>query len=557
MNAILLILSLLGFFLFFRRVSGKLQPAFYPALTVSMISSVLVLGGAAGQLFLTGKILFWAGIGLFLVYGLYFLRHDLLRKPAKNRKPFTWLICTFCLFCTMAMILLRNRFLYNYDDFSHWGLVAKILLEESRLPVSRDGLLFPSYPPGAAAFICYCCSVIGSGEGAFQLAQAIMLISFLLSLQSAAKDRAAGYLLTTLAVPVFAFYTTPLDSLAVDNLLGASFLSALLIYFQNREKMKYALLPYAIILSCVVMMKNSGLLMAVFAVGLVLIHDRREGKKISRAVLSLMIPFLVYLIWRVYLKMNFDTFGKHYMSLSVYYGTFKRRLGELGMILRVILPVMANPMKNHAIWLIPSFAAVYLISPARLRPQQKTDMIICAILFFLYEAGVIAMYFFSMGTGEFLAHNGGDFVRYNGTIICVLAGLFLCMTVRTIRSMNRENKRNGAAALAALLAAGWCMSLNRAFLPSLEEARKAFPDASAFSGLMISGGEKETSEGTKYLILVNEPEATDYHVYMAKYYLRGAERIEICGTEEKIPDGNGHEDTLLIDLRGREISVFR
>ena len=139
----------------------------------------------------------------------------------------------------------------------------------------------------------------------------------------------------------------------------------------------------------------------------------------------------------------------------------------------------------------------------------------------------------------------------------LLTGLFLCMTVRTIRSMDRGNKRNGAAALAALLAAGWCMSLNRAILPSLEEARKAFPDASAFSGLMISGGEKETPEGTKYLILVNEPEATDYHVYMAKYYLRGAERIEICGTEEKIPAGNGQEDTLLIDLRGREISVFR
>ena len=533
MNVILLLLSLTGFLLACRWFRKELHPSFYPALTVSIISVIVCLGGMAGALRETVSMLFFAGLLSLAVFGFLCLRKDFREKNPGNH-PFLWMLCAFLLFCACSAFLLRNRFLYAYDDFSHWGLVAGILLKQGRFPTGADGLMFPSYPLGSASFICFCGKALGSDAEACLLAQNIMLISFLIPLQSAAGKKPVGYLLTTAAIPLFIFYNTPIDTLSVDNLLGAVLLAALLLYFHHDRASGRTLPDLAILLACCVLIKNSGLFLALGLVLLAVLRGIRSGIKIRTCLLWLFLPFLVYLAWRVHLKTGFSDFGKHYMSLSAYYGTFRRKLGEIGLILQVILPILINPLRNHVLLLFPAFALVYFAADPERRKKQREMIGICAAFFVLYEAGVLVMYICSMGTGELISQNGADYPRYNGTVICVLAGILMLMSGRLLLNLKLpQNGKQSLAALAALMITIGCMCMNMAWLKPLEENREAYPDACAFSEITQN---RLFGDGQEIAVLFRNPDPSDYEAYMAAYYLYPAKNIKFCKTPEEMPE---------------------
>ena len=548
MKGILLLLSLIGFFLALKWFRKDLHPSFYPAVTVSGISVMTCLGGIIGLLGETVNILFFLGLFSFFLFGTLYFRKVFRNKWQSETTSFLWMLCSFLGLCICSAFLLQNRFLYAYDDFSHWGLVSNILLKQSRLPTISDGLMFPSYPLGSASFICFCCRVIGNSSGACLLAQNVMLISFLLSLQSISSKRWAGILLATAAIPMFQFYNTPIDSLSVDNLLGAAFLSAMLLFLWENENHINILPDLMVILSACVMIKNSGLFLAIGIILLFLIRWISIRQKTSPALICLFVPFLIYLAWRIHLKTCFSDFGKHYMSLYVYYGTFRRKITELGLIFQVILPVITSPIKNHALLMIPAFALVYWNTLPEIRKEQKRIILICCVLFVFYEAGILVMYICSMGTGELIAQNGGDFPRYNGTIICALAGILMKLIAR---SMNHNAPAQTAKRSISLMAAASilvaCMSMKITPLKSLDQCRKENPDASAFS-TMTKG--RSFTEGQEIAVLFHEEEPSDYEAYMAYYYLYPVKNIKLFGSRSRVPElGNGIS---LIDLRQSE-----
>ena len=543
MSEFLLLLSLTGFFLFLRRFRRDLPPAFCPALTVSLISVLVTLGGLAGILAETAGVLFFSGLLSFAVFGALSLRQA-LRKQLREPAPFLRMLGSFLFFSVCSVLLLKDRFLYNYDDFSHWGLVARILLKESRLPVSADELMFPSYPPGAASFIFFCGSVPGFGPDAGLAAQGIMLVSFLISLQSAAGKSRTGFLLTTALIPLFMFYNTSLNSLSVDNLLGASFLSAMLLFLRQGRELRKVLPELMLMLAACILIKNSGFFLAVFLIALAAPRLIKSKPGLSPSLLWLLLPPAVYLAWRIHLSAGFTSFGKHYMSLSVYYGTLRRRLGELGLIFRVILPVMVNPLTNHALLLIPAFALVFRISPPQKREEQKKILLLCAALFALYEAGTLVMYICSMGTGELVSQNGADFPRYNGTVICVLAGMLICMAGNALAfPEHRSMTKNRILLLAAAVCLAACMGMNLKPLPSLEECRRDNPDACVFSRLTE---DRTFSAAQRFVVQFQRPTAEEYEYYMAYYYLYPARHITCCGSSEEVPSADG---AVFIDLR--------
>ena len=546
MNELLLLLSLTGFFLFFRHFRKDLPASFCPALTVSVISVITCLGGIAGMLSWTVKALFFFGIISFFILGFLFLRVWCHKKDLTELVPLLWTLCPFLLFSICAIFLMRNRFLYSYDDFSHWGLVAKILLTESRLPVSTDNLMFPSYPLGSASFICFCGNVLGSSPDACLTAQNIMLISFLLSLQSAARGKWKGFLLTTLAVPLFAFYNTSLGALAVDNLLGAAFLAAVLLFLLKKETIDRVLPELMTILSCCTLIKNSGTFLALGLTLLIVLQSLRLQRKKRPSLLWAFAPLLVYLAWRIHVSTSFDSYGKHYMSLYVYYGTFRNKIGEIGSILRLILPVMVNPLKNHALLLLPAFFLVHLaISPSGDRPQQNKVLIFSTALFVLYEAGILVMYICSMGTGELFSQNGEDFPRYNGTIICVLAGILVFMSGDVLsRSDYIIFRKKNFLLLASLILMVLSLSMKMTGLMPLEEEKDSFPDPYAFSRLTKT---RSFLKDQKIAVWFNDSTVSEYEAYMAGYYLYPAKIIEIHGLAE--PVTKNEEDMIIVDLR--------
>jgi len=581
MREMLLMISLLGFLLLFRWARKDLHPAFFPALTVSFLSLINFLGGLLGVLAWTAKGLLMLGVCLFPVMGFLLLR-PILRKTASggaaiketgekgpNANAFLWMLGSFCVLCAGAMLLLRGRFLYGYDDFSHWGLAAKIMITESRFPVSADDLMFPSYPPGAACFLCYCSAALGGQDDALLTGQAVMLISFLLSLQCASGRQNRGYLLTTLLVPVFLFYNSQLDMLAVDNLLGACFLSALLFAFQEEAVLKKHVPFLALLLACCLLLKNSGLFLALapalWAVRAFLpdrkkrIENREKKKRFPSEALWLLLPLAVYLAWRLHLKMNFTSYGKYFMSLKVYFTSFQGKQGELGTILGVILPVMINPLKNHGLWLIPAYLAAWLAFPPEKRKDQKRVFRFCGILFVLYEIGILVMYVCSMGTEELLGQRGGDFVRYNGTIVCALAGSLVFLLGKALQSVSlyeaagtrpaargRRGSRETAFAAAALLLTGVSLSLNMTRLLPLSQVQAEFADAYAF---FLVSESPDLPEDQDVVVLFREPEISEYLAFMANFRLHSSGTVLLCGANDAETARSQAEGAVLIDLQ--------
>lgn len=553
MNGLPVLISLLGFFLALRFIRRELHPAFYPAVTVSLISAALCAGGLLGVLPQAAGALLWLGIACFAGFGVPFLRKDLKNRNGREIRPFVWMMGSFCALCALAAVLLRGHFLYSYDDFSHWGLAARVLLSEDRLPLPEDGMMFPSYPPGTACFLYFCGKAAGDAGETLLLSQAVMLLSFLMALQAAPGDGWAGRTLITLLIPLFWFYTTPLDTLSVDNLLGASFLAAALLLLKHREETGKHGGELGLILSCCTLIKNSGLFLSLGMLGLILIRVFRRKTKLSFGLAGLLLPLLAYLFWRVHLKLTFTDYGKHFMSLSVYYGTLRSRLGDLGSIFSVLLPVAFSPMKNHALWLLPALLCLGLALPRAERSRVQPVLRLGALALLLYDAGILAMYFCSMEIGEILAQNGGDFIRYNGTMICALAGVLLFCGAKTAPAVFREGGAKNRALL--VLAAGFlalALGMNMTRLAPLEEEYRDFPDAWAFADTLRGG---EIPKDREVTVLLNAPEATGYHEYMADYYLRGGRGFRLLGAASAPNEEAGADGTVLLDLREHRIRM--
>ena len=540
----LLLFSMEGYFLLLRRLRKDLNPAFYPALTVSIISVMTCLGGMAGLLFWTARALWVIGLSAFFLQGILFFR-KIIRKETKDQGPFLRMCGSFLFFFVGMILLTRNRFIYHYDDFSHWGLVVKIMLQMNRMPASSDGLLFPSYPLGSASFLYFFCSVPGSGAEYLLTAQSVMLVSFLLSLQSVAEKKWACYLLASSMIPLFLFYNTPLDGLPVDNLLGAAYLAAMLLYLRKNREPGKALPEIMLILACCVLIKNSGIFLALGLMMLIVVWQVREKKRIQWIWLWMALPLMVFLAWRIHLKIGFTDYGKHYMSVYTYYGTLRGKLGEIGQIFRVILPVMINPLTNHALWLIPAFALVYRITVPERQKEQERTLRICAVFFVLYEAGILLMYICSMGTGELYMQNGRDFPRYNGTILCVLAGVLMEMISRSgVGTDFPVKKRKSLFLMIAIILMVGCMGMNLTSMKTLEECSREYPEARALS--IATDGQIYTEEG-EYAVIFPKPAVAGYEQYMAAYYLYPAKNIRCYGTgAEILKFGDG---VSLIDLR--------
>lgn len=79
-----------------------------------------------------------------------------LRKhyfTAESFLPLLYLI----LFSLIFFFFLFEKKLLEYDNFSHWGLIVKILFQKNRFPnfMEENYLMFQEYPLGSATYI-YC-----------------------------------------------------------------------------------------------------------------------------------------------------------------------------------------------------------------------------------------------------------------------------------------------------------------------------------------------------------------------------------------------------------------
>jgi len=425
-RAILFSLSFIGLSAAVRQ-KLKLNPFVAPMLSACAVLSILMGSGMLRVLHGGFLLLYTAGFaGLIYAYVL------------KKLRPAWGLIGLYAAFCAYLAWRYWLCPIYRADDVSHWGLVARYLLENDAFPnSSTDIVFFQSYPLGSASFIYYVSRAVSSQEGMWLIAQNLLM--GILALPLFAHIGGNKKWLVPAAAGLFFYlfkYNRPMNNLQVDWLLafyGVGAAAAVLYYRDNLKKALLVGIPAAI---AVVYLKNSGMFFSMCTLVLLATVALRNGCKKHTALSILVLGTIgfacAYLLWTLHVKASFPAGleTKHAISLS----TYAEQASDKGItyILTIARMMLAALVKVNFYQLFAyafmagSFALVWFA--CRKNPglrAHRTAMFrrltACIGIYALWYAMVFAMYVFSMPTNEALEL--ASYYRYNATGLLYMMGL--------------------------------------------------------------------------------------------------------------------------------------
>ena len=257
---ILFCFSNVGFWEIIRRHS-KIHVYFLPSLTIAFQTVLLFFAGLLN--FLPEMVLFLYLMGFFGL-GCYLYKD-------RNFSLFKTYMKTGFVFLAIVsgimLIFLRGKVFASYDNFSHWALVVREMLETNRFPNFTDTIItFTEYPLGSSSYIYYFSKLISPSESIQMMAQVYMMLSCIIPLFVFAKKNVLAATAVILAATNFFFvYNIRTTELLVDTLLPLVGMCGLLFaYFacwKSDEKINY--FYAALYVVQLIQIKNSGIFFAV------------------------------------------------------------------------------------------------------------------------------------------------------------------------------------------------------------------------------------------------------------------------------------------------------
>lgn len=302
---------MMGWLVFFATL---LPAAFSPLAAMSAITAVMYVLSLLGRLN--------GGINALIVAGLALGVVAVARKREECVRGAGWLLA-FAAVCVLLALRYRNTLLLSYDDFSHWGVIARHLTETGLLPTAADELIvFQSYPPASALWDAFICRVYGSGEGVMLAAQAWLTLAGVWTLFAFVRGRfgwvkAIGVLAVVLIVLSLLQGTA---SLMVDNLVAALAIGAMAMLIYAAEQGKRASVWCAsIVLAVLCLIKDAGMFFALSAIsamwGLLAARKKCVGPVVW--LVPALLPVLLRASWQVHIRLAFPAAGLTRHALSI------------------------------------------------------------------------------------------------------------------------------------------------------------------------------------------------------------------------------------------------
>lgn len=393
---------------------------------------------------LVGSTLFLAGMLNLLreaAWAIFLLGLFLAGRSVKQKQSARVLLCPGVAFFlgmgVVLLFLLRGSIFTGYDNFSHWGLVAKILTRFDRFPNFSDrNVMFDSYPLGSASFIYFISEILGnSSEWVMMYAQAMLMVGMLVSLFPFAQ----GWLQSLAALVCALFLLCGNNSffdLLVDSLLPIVALSGLAVCTYEGDKLSeklWVLIPYSVFL---VSIKNSGTLFVVFLLGCawLLLPERRRSLKTWLPLLA--VPVAVLFLWQKHVSMVFveGLMSKHSMSPRYLYNMLERKtLADLGSIIAAMAKAVFT-LTNPALWML-LFGLLLYLAARRLELGKKPGqlLLVAAVSYVCYQIGTLGTYILSMPLDEALRL--ASYSRYHQSILMFTAGLLFLETLTVVNAL--------------------------------------------------------------------------------------------------------------------------
>lgn len=412
---------------------GGIAPGWHPLLVLSAATVGVFVSGLLGQLAV--------GVAMVVLFCAGTLARELLFHPraarAALREP---AYLAFGATVVLLVVLVHGQVLQHYDNFSHWGLVVSVMLENHALPTSDDSVVrFQTYPLGGASLAYLANRTLGTAEWVSMLAHNLLLVSCALPLVSLARRRwPVGVLLYALGAMALLTHITSPTSLLVDSAV-AGLGGALLVLWLVRadEAVRYPWLG-GVLACALISMKSSGTffvaIITILAVAQVLTSRRAMSPSVHLQLWSsLAAPWIVWAWWRQHVEATFPRSADSKHSVSV--DRFQEVAGEKTRAdLNSILDDLGLGIVTDArLWLlllmILLVVAVMVREGSLSRAERRRLLGVVGMTVLLWELSLAAMYVYSMPLGEALGL--AAFPRYQGTVHLVLMLVLLALIARS------------------------------------------------------------------------------------------------------------------------------
>lgn len=450
-----LMLSNLGYWEFFRS-KYKLNLYFLPAFTIGVQFLVLFAAGLLN--FLT-----YGAAAVFLCGLLLLVKTLREQKLAFFSRYINWGYGFLAVSFLLVFWSVRGQVVSGYDNFTHWALVVKNMLQTNRFPNFADSVIgYQSYPLGSSAYLYYVCTLVGKTEDVMLMAQGFMMLCMLLPAFAFAERRRP---LCTVLIAIMAncllCYNITLYDLLVDSLLPLTGMAACLFVYHNflrEDASEETGILCAIPLVCLTaQLKNSGIFFVIAVVVLLLAVLLKKKADPRSTLLAGVSPFVINFLWNRHCDYVFPSAleGFHALSTNNFSNTISQKSPE---DIRFIAECVLNYVfgRQELRWLLVCvliLGITALVTEGRKGIRGFGAFAACAAgLYLLYAAGITGMYLFSMSLGE--ARVLASIDRYMKTMDIAIYYLSGCYALTLISRIEKPRKAAVTSIALTILALG-------------------------------------------------------------------------------------------------------
>lgn len=455
LRSLLLVLSLLGLFGWIK-IKLRIDTELIPILVFSLIGTAMFLAGILNIMKLATILIVAVG-----VFG--FLRYSLIIRERRFYISQAFFICL----CLVSYALLKDMMFIHYDNFSHWGLVAREILEQNAFPNFKSELIqFQSYTTGSAGFIYFICKVLGlQTEGAMAFAQSLLNIAAIYSMFVLIdkKKYLLGLVLSLFGIYLLIANILPYD-LLVDTILtsmGLAIVVAIMKYQHDLHRAMLVILPLAIFLTSI---KFSGIFFVLSGVLLLVFVFRRSFSlwELVKSVSFILIGVLsVTYLWRAHVSYVYSAAkqSKHAVNLTSYLMQFVKKGQDKN--LEIVKNFMSRifSFNNSSLYIYIGALVIGLLTYLYIAKSTRDFIVylkfLCVTLaiYVSYQAMLLATYIFSMPYEE--AKGLDSYDRYDITITVYLLGIILVYIISHIKEYSSKQSLLLMLSIVTLLVIIW------------------------------------------------------------------------------------------------------
>lgn len=555
-----LLCSLSGYIMFTKE-KLRLQAEFIPVFVFSAIACIVYFCGLAGFLLPGSAAVLAAGVILFV----FSLTRKIRNRPSEGFRLSLFYVGFAVGSLFFFQLLLTSR-LIHYDNFSHWAIVIKQMLNTNAFPDAESALVdFKNYPLGSSSFIYFICRFAGTSQGIMLAAQGLLIFACFYAMFGVITEKKRFLLFAFLAagcslLSIFNI-TIRITNLLVDFLLPIYTLVLFVMIYKYQREIEKACISIIPVAGLLMIIKNTGTIFAgIGFLFLIYVWLKNRNKFFLKnglvVVLSMGAAFLPYLLWNNHMAVKFQGVeNKFEVSAdsirSVSGGKSPEEIHQiLKLFVKSVFDITSRPAMGilgfHVAAIIASvFAAILLKKSWNLwKALIALDVVLIG-----YYLGILGLYIFSMPLDEAIRLAG--FERYASSIVVLFAGgLVLCATVdiensfyyrtgelpayqsfKTVESKDRYQK--GVIFFMALAITVLMSEYN-----GMQTIRRSYKTTLPYKVYQVtgdrwySGGKVDES---RYLFYASDVDSqvTDYYLqYIGRYMLYASNVDGICAFYE-------------------------